>query len=144
MAELAKRTKRNKFERTVYFFYVLALFYFSLRLILLRVRFRVPDFGEVAKNKNVVTKVIGWIMQVLYYVDISCNGAKMYLVFFVFLICVIDSIKGSPDVVDIRVCRCLFVVCIYIFGWLCRATCCYVASILMLGVSHVIRNKKKL
>ena len=28
----------------------------------------------------VVTKVIGWIIQILEYVDISRNGAKMYLV----------------------------------------------------------------
>ena len=54
----------------------------------------------------VVTKVIGWIIQILEYVDISCNGAKMYLVIFIFIylftffflfpICVIpvDSIKG--------------------------------------------------
>ena len=42
----------------------------------------------------IVTKVIGWIIQVLQYVDISCNGAEMYLVIFVFLICVVDSIKG--------------------------------------------------
>ena len=26
--------------------------------------------------------------------NISCNGAKMYMVIFVFLICVVDSIKG--------------------------------------------------
>ena len=26
--------------------------------------------------------------------DISCNGANMYLVTFVFLICVVDSIEG--------------------------------------------------
>ena len=41
-------------------------------------------------------KVIGWIIQILKYVDISCNGAKMHLVMFIlkFLICVIDSIKG--------------------------------------------------
>ena len=72
--------------------------------------------------------------------DISCNGAKMYLVIFVFLICVI-VLKVSPGVVDIRVC-CLFVVCIYVFGWLCRATYGSVVSILMLGVSHAIQNKK--
>ena len=28
----------------------------------------------------VVTTVIGWITQILEYVEISCNGAKMYLV----------------------------------------------------------------
>ena len=32
----------------------------------------------------VVTKVIGWIIQILEYVDISCNGAKMYLVIIFF------------------------------------------------------------
>ena len=40
----------------------------------------------------------------------------MYLVIFVFLICVTDSIKISPDVVDIGVC-CQFVVCIYSAGY---------------------------
>ena len=35
-------------------------------------------------------------MQVLQYVDVSCivYGAEMYLVTFIFLICVIDSTKG--------------------------------------------------
>ena len=75
--------------------------------------------------------------------DISCDGAKMYLVIFVLLICVIDRIKVPPDVVDVGVFCCLLV-CIYMFGWLCRATYCYVVSTLMLGVSHAIQNKKKL
>ena len=37
---------------------------------------------------------------------------------------------------------CLFVVRIYIymFGWLCRATCCSVVSTSMLGVSHAVQN----
>ena len=65
--------------------------------------------------------------------DISCNVAKMYLIIFVFLICVIPGryvvLKVSPDVVDIIVFCCLVVVCIYMFGWLCRATyCCSVVS----------------
>ena len=63
------------------------------------------------------------------------NGAKMYLVIFVFLICVIDSIKGFSQ------CR-GYKLCVYVFGWLCRATYCSVVSILMLVVSHVIENKK--
>ena len=48
--------------------------------------------------------------------DISCNGAKMYLVIFVFLICVVDSIiiKVSLDVVDVRVFCCLCIVCVYV------------------------------
>ena len=33
-------------------------------------------------------------------------------------------------------------VCIYMFGWLCRATYCSVVSTLMLGVLHDIQNKK--
>ena len=37
-------------------------------------------------------------------------------------------LKVSPDVVDIRIFCCLFVVCIYMFGWLCRATYCSVES----------------
>ena len=36
------------------------------------------------KYMYVVTKVIGWIIQILEYVDIGCNGAKMYLVIFIF------------------------------------------------------------
>ena len=41
-------------------------------------------------------QVIGWIIQVLKYVDIGWNGAKMNLVIFVFLIVLylVDSIKG--------------------------------------------------
>ena len=79
--------------------------------------------------------------------DISCNGAKMYLVIFVFLICVVDSIiiKVSLDVVDVKsILLSMYCVCICMFGWLCRATCCSVVSTLMLGVSHAIQNKKKL
>ena len=78
--------------------------------------------------------------------DIRYNGAKMYLVIFIFLICVVDStvLKTSPDVVDIGVFCCLFVVCIYMFGWLCLATCCSVGSTSMLGVSHAVQNEKKL
>ena len=45
---------------------------------------------------------------------------------------------------DIRIFCCLVVVCIYTFGWLCRATYCSVVSISMLGVSHAIQNEKKL
>ena len=33
-------------------------------------------------------------------------------------------------------------VCIYMFGWLCRATYCSVVSSSMLGVSHAIQNEK--
>ena len=44
----------------------------------------------------------------------------------------------------ISVCCCLFVVRIYMFGWLCRATCCSVVSTSMLGVSHAVQNEKKL
>ena len=45
---------------------------------------------------------------------------------------------------DIRIFCCLFVVCIYMFGWLCRATYCSVVSTSMLGVSHAVQNEKKL
>ena len=38
----------------------------------------------------------------------------------------------------------VYLLCVYIFGWLCRATCCSVVSTLMLGVSHAIQSKKKL
>ena len=33
---------------------------------------------------------------------------------------------------------------IYMFGWLCRGTCCSVVSTSMLGVSHAVQNEKKL
>ena len=33
---------------------------------------------------------------------------------------------------------------VYMFGWLCRATYCSVVSTSMLGVSHAIQNEKKL
>ena len=32
----------------------------------------------------------------------------------------------------------------YMFGWLCRATCCSAVSTSMLGVSHGVQNEKKL
>ena len=32
----------------------------------------------------------------------------------------------------------------YMFGWLCRATCCSVVSNSLLGVSHGVQNEKKL
>ena len=94
----------------------------------------------------VVTKVFGWIIQILEYVDISCNGAKMYLVFFFFpdLFVLYIVLEVSPDVVDIGAFCCLFVVCIYMFGWLCPATYYSIASTSMLGVSHAIQNEKKL
>ena len=63
---------------------------------------------------------------------------------FFYLVCVIDILKVSPDVVDIGVFCCLFVMCIYMFGWLCRATYCSVESTSMLGVSHAVQNDKKL
>ena len=45
---------------------------------------------------------------------------------------------------DITTFCCLFVVCIYVFGWLCRATYCSVVSTSMLGASRAIQNEKKL
>ena len=33
---------------------------------------------------------------------------------------------------------------IYMFGWLCRATYCFVVSASMLGVSHAVQSEKKL
>ena len=53
----------------------------------------------------------------------------------------------SSDVVGIGSEYMYFVVyllCVYMFGWLCRATYCSVVSTLMLGVSHAVQNKKKL
>ena len=65
--------------------------------------------------------------------------------YFVFSDSCYRVLKVSPDVVDIKVFCCLFVVCVYtpeyMLCWLCRATYCSVVSILML-VSHVIQNKK--
>ena len=75
-------------------------------------------------------------------------GRKLYmgprctwlLLFFCFVLQIV--LKVSPDIVDIRIFCCLFVVCIYMFGWLCRATYCSVVSSSMLGVSHAIQNEK--
>ena len=53
-------------------------------------------------------------------------------------------LKVSPDVVDIGVVCCLFVVCVYMFGWLCWATYCSIVSTSMLGASHAVQNEKKL
>ena len=33
--------------------------------------------------------------------------------------------------------------CVYMFGWLCRATYCVVVSTLMRGVSHAVQNEEK-
>ena len=95
----------------------------------------------------VVTKVIGWIIQILEYVDISCNGAKMYLFFFFFLICVIDSIKGFSQYRgywSILLSICCVYTSEYISSAGCRATYCSVVSTSMLGVSHAVQNEKKL
>ena len=32
----------------------------------------------------------------------------------------------------------VYLLCVYMFGWLCRATYCSVVSTLMLGVSHAV------
>ena len=72
---------------------------------------------------------------------------------FIFLICVIDSIKGfSPRVVvNIRVLCCLFVaVCVYIIPGIYSAGYVELPIVLlyllrsMLGVSHAVQNEKKL
>ena len=34
--------------------------------------------------------------------------------------------------------------CIYMFGWLCRAIYCSIVSTWILGVSHAVQNEKKL
>ena len=34
----------------------------------------------------------------------------------------------------------VYLLCVYMFGWLCRATYYSVVSTLMLGVSHAIQN----
>ena len=118
----------------------------------------------------VVTKVIGWIIQILSYVDISCNGAKMYLVisFFPDLCFRYLVLNVSPDVVDIGEFCCLFVVyiyvrlvmssyplfcCIYFDAWC--ITCCpnsrglhRVITLFCYNyfddVSHAVQNEKKL
>ena len=65
----------------------------------------------------IATKVIGWIIQVLEYVDISCNGAKMYVpVYFCFSDLLYFEVvwKVSPDVVDIKsilLCICCVHIC---------------------------------
>ena len=76
--------------------------------------------------------------------DISCNGAKMYLLIFVFLICVVNSIEIFLPMSWILEYFVVYLLCVYMFGWLCRATYCSVVSTLMLGVSHAVQNKKKL
>ena len=56
--------------------------------------------------------------------------------------CHIYSLMVSPDFVDIG--SEYFVVylsCVYMFGWLCRATCSFVSAS-MLGISHAVQNKK--
>ena len=48
---------------------------------------------------------------------------------------------GSECFVDCLSCVYIYM---YMFGWLCRATCCSVVSTSMLGVSHAVQNEKKL
>ena len=74
--------------------------------------------------------------------DVSCIRGQDVPGYFYFSDLCYIVLKVSPDVVDIRIFCCLFVVRIYMFGWLCRATYCSVVSTLMLGVSHAIHNKK--
>ena len=78
-----------------------------------------------------------------YTILIICghNGAKMYLVIFIFLICVTDSMKGFSRCGYWVFCG-LFVVCVYIymFGWLCRATYCSVVSTWMLHLEKLKRT----
>ena len=72
-------------------------------------------------------------------------GPRCTWLFLLYLICVIGSIKvfsrcrGYWSIL-LSICR----VCIYMFGWLCRATYCSVVSTSMLGVSHAVQNEKKL
>ena len=47
--------------------------------------------------------------------------------------------RNSIDKSLHRVIACIY---IYMFGWLCRATCCSVVSTSMLGVSHAVQNEK--
>ena len=51
--------------------------------------------------------------------------------------CLSYFLMVSSDVVDIGS-ECFVVVRIYMFAWLCRATCCSVLSISMLGVSYAV------
>ena len=51
-------------------------------------------------------------------------------------------LKVFPDVVDIRIFCCLFVVCIYMFGWLCRATYCSLVSTSM-PVYHMLSKTRR-
>ena len=67
-------------------------------------------------------------------------GPEMYLFFCCFFKIVL---RVSPDVVDIGVFCCLFVVCIYIymFGWLCRAT--YYLLYLRCLVYHMLSKTRR-
>ena len=66
----------------------------------------------------VVSKVIGWIIQICIYVDISRNGAKMYLSFSRFLFSILIVLKTCPDVVVIGVFCCVFAVCIRVYVYI--------------------------
>ena len=67
----------------------------------------------------------------------------MCLFFFWFVLYEVDINK------DFTRCRgywsiLLSICCVYIFGWLCRATYCSAVSTSMLGVSHAVQNEKRL
>ena len=82
--------------------------------------------------------------------DISSNGAKMYLVIFILLICVIDSIKGLSRCRGYR--RILLSICCVCIDYICSAGYVELPIVLlydgvstsMLGVSHAVQNEKKL
>ena len=97
----------------------------------------------------VVSKVIGWIIQICIYVDISRNGAKMYLSFSRFLFSILIVLKTCPDVVVIGVFCCVFAVCIQVYiyspGYVePPIVLLYQVFTLMPGVSHDVQNEKKL
>ena len=104
--------------------------------------------NNIGARTYVVTKVIGWITQILEYVDKVVMGPRCTWLFLLYLICV-DSIQGFSRCrgywsILLSICRVCVCVCIYMFGWLCPATYCHVLPTSMLGVSHAVQNEKKL
>ena len=75
--------------------------------------------------------------------DVSCILGEDVPGCFIFLICVVDSIKGFSRCRGYYNILLPIVVYIYMFGWLCRATYYSVVSTSVLGVSHAIQNEKK-
>ena len=120
--------------------YICSAGYVELPIVLLYLlRCSVISTLMLGVSHAVEVLVLGLLLVVykIHYRNRNFNTA-------VVVACHIYSLMVSPDFVDIG--SEYFVVylsCVYMFGWLCRATCSFVSAS-MLGISHAVQNDKKL